>query len=269
MLDIVIPSYNNSVILSRCVMALELAAPGRHRIVIVDDGSDPPHRDQLQTTLQAIDRDLHLLQHEHNQGFKEAILTAMAFCDAQYVLLLNDDTVPTRDFDLKLLGLIEDHDDVKGVGPVSNHPTDLFQYRPELREIDFNHFHGPDAMLQRFRELQPATGATEVPFLTGMCLLLDRAVFEQVGYFDGAYEHGYFEDLELCCRIREMGYRLMADEDCFVYHVGHETYKHKATDEKRRIIMRNFRIYESNWAHLPEHQDLLDKMAYAGKEHPI
>ncbi|MDX1476255.1 MAG: glycosyltransferase [Saprospiraceae bacterium] len=269
MLDIVIPSYNNSIVLSRCLAALAMTVPGRHRLVIVDDGSASPHKEQLARTLAQFDREVLLLEHPHNRGFKEAVLTAMQHCHDRYVLLLNDDTVPTRDFDLKLLHAIESDDRVKGVGPVSNHPTDLFQYRSPLRQIRFDDFDGPDAMLQHFERVRPAGGLTEVPFLTGMCLLLDRAVFEQVGYFDGEYEHGYFEDLELCCRIRELGYRLLVHEECFVYHVGHETYKHKAKDEKHRIILRNFAIYERNWAHLPEHQELLDKMAYAGKEHPI
>ena len=269
MLDIIIPSYNNSTILSRCLLALDLVAPHRHRLIIVDDGSDEEHKNALHQVLSNFDRPLHVLTHEQNKGFKEAILTAMQFSDAQYVLLLNDDTVPTQDFDLKLLEVIQTHDAAKAVGPVSNHPTDLFQFRPELGEIDFNDFKGPGHMLSRFEELQQSHGVGEVPFLTGMCLLLDREVFERAGFFDGAYEHGYFEDLELCCRIRESGHVLMVNEDCFVYHVGHETYKHKETSEKRRIIMQNFSIYENNWSHLPDHQELLRKMAYAGKEHPI
>jgi len=268
-LDIVIPSYNNSGILSRCLMALEQGAPGRHRVLVVDDGSGPEHRARVADVIASLDRDAQVLTHDVNKGFKEAILTAMRFSTARYVLLLNDDTVPTADFDLKLLEAIHGDHQTRAVGPVSNHPTDLFQYRPELRSIASDGSIDPARLAARFEERRREQGTTEVPFLTGMCLLLDRNVFEQAGYFDGAYEHGYFEDLELCCRLRAMGHRLQVREDCFVYHVGHETYKHKATEEKHRIIMRNFGIYEAAWSHLPEHQELLRRMEYAGQEHPI
>src|SRR5688572_12592331 len=98
MLDIVIPSYNNSAVLARCLRTLEHAAPRRHRLIVVDDGSAGEHRSLVAETVAALDRDVRLLTHDENRGFKEAILTAMRFSDARYVLLLNDDTVPTPDF---------------------------------------------------------------------------------------------------------------------------------------------------------------------------
>ena len=147
-------------------------------------------------------------------------------------------------------------------------PHELFQFRQEFRNIEADGVE-PGQLLAQFEQRRRAHGTAEVPYLTGFCLLLDREVFERVGYFNHEYEHGYFEDLEVCCRIRAMGYRLLVDEDCFVYHVGHETYKHKERAESHRIIMRNFKIYETNWAHLPEHQELLRKMEYAGNEHPL
>jgi GT2 family glycosyltransferase len=250
-------------------MALEHGAPGRHRVLVVDDGSAAEHRSRVAEVVAGLDRDARVLSHETNQGFKEAILTAMRCSTARYVLLLNDDTIPTADFDLKLLAVMRGDPRTRAVGPVSNHPTDLFQYRPQLRSIASDGELDPVRLAARFLERQREHGTTEAPFLTGMCLLLDREAFEQAGYFDGAYEHGYFEDLELCCRMRAMGHRLQVCEDCFVYHVGHESYKHKATEEKHRIIMRNFGIYEANWSHLPEHQELLRRMEYAGQEHPI
>jgi GT2 family glycosyltransferase len=269
LLDIVIPSYNNSRVLSRCLQALETVAPRRHRLIVVDDGSDSEHRARVAEAVSGLNREAQLLAHDANKGFKEAILTAMRLSEAQYVLLLNDDTIPTMDFDLKLLEILQADDDTRAAGPVSNHPTDLFQFRPELRSITIDESADPHPLVVQFEERRLGQGTTEVPFVTGMCLMLDRETFARAGYFDGAYEHGYFEDLELCCRLRGMGYRLMVHEECFVYHVGHETYKRKATEENHRIIWRNFKIYETNWSHLPEHQELLRRMEYAGKEHPI
>lgn len=267
LLDIVIPTYNNSSVATKCLRMLEQVAPRRHRLVVVDDGSREEHRNQVAETLAGLDRSVHLLTHDQNKGFKEAILTAMRFSDARYVLLLNDDTVPTPDFDLKLLDVMQADDKTRAVGPVSNHPSELFQFRPELRGIEG--VDSPSQLMATFEQRQLRHGTAEVPYLTGFCLLLDREVFERVGFFNHDYEHGYFEDLEVCCRIRQLGYRLIVHEGCFVYHVGHETYKHKARAESHRIIMQNFKIYETNWSHLPEHEELLRKMEYAGKEHPL
>jgi GT2 family glycosyltransferase len=102
-----------------------------------------------------------------------------------------------------------------------------------------------------------------------MCLAIDRQLFVDVGIFDDIYEHGYFEDLDLCCQIREKGYKLAIVEDCFVFHYGHATYRHKSTEEKHRIIWNNFAIFNSKWGHISGHDELLLKMEYAGHHDPI
>ena len=225
--------------------------------------------ERIERLLKKLDRPTRLLTHHENHGFKEAILTAMRFSIADYVLLLNDDTVPTHDFDLKLLETIRADELTAGVGPVSNHPSDLYQYRAELRSVTIDEEVEPQELMTQFVRAQYRYGVSETPFLTGMCLLLDRRVFESVGYFADDYEHGYFEDLDLSCRIRSQGFRLKVREDCFVYHVGHETYSRKPASDKHRIILENFKAYEEKWSHLAEHEELLRKMAFAGREHPI
>jgi GT2 family glycosyltransferase len=266
-LDIVIPSYNNSQIFSRCIRAIEKASPGRTNLLVVDDGSNSLHRSQMEKVLRGMQYSI--ITHSENRGFKESIISAMQCSEAEYVLLLNDDTVPTLNFDLKLLDVIHYDDRIRAVGPVSNHPSELFQFRTELRHITCDDHTCPIELASEFERAQLTHGAAEVPFLTGMCLLLERRLFESVGFFKSSYEHGYFEDLDVCCRIRKEGYRLMVNEDCFVYHVGHATYKHLTADEKRRIILKNFCIFERNWGHLPEHDELVRKMEFAGREHPI
>ena len=155
-LDIVIPTYNNSSVATKCLRMLEQVAPRRHRLVVVDDGSREEHRNQIAETLAGLDRSVHLLTHDQNKGFKEAILTAMRFSDARYVLLLNDDTVPTPDFDLKLLDVMQADDKTRAVGPVSNHPSELFQFRPELRGIEGGD--SPSQLMATFEQRQQRHG---------------------------------------------------------------------------------------------------------------
>jgi N-acetylglucosaminyl-diphospho-decaprenol L-rhamnosyltransferase len=64
-------------------------------------------------------------------------------------------------------------------------------------------------------------GPVEAPagWLSGSCLLLRRAAFDAVGGFDPAY-FMYFEDLDLCRRLADAGWRSVYVPSAVVEHTG-------------------------------------------------
>lgn len=269
--DILIPFFNKGELVVSCLKSLERCASRQSRVTLVDDGSGSEARDQVESHLMAANLDARLVSHSSNRGYKEAINSGMKHCDREYVILLNNDTIPTPGFDLKLIEVMEDDPTIRAVAPVSNHPTDLYQYREHLAHIRPSK--GADSLeiQAEFEASQPDQGrrVTTAPYLTGMCLALDRRMFNKAELFAGAYQHGYFEDLALSCEIRDQSFRLGIREDCFVFHQGHATYRDKSQDEKYRIVMHNFEIFQSDWGHLPEHGDLVKRMDFAGKHDPL
>jgi tetratricopeptide (TPR) repeat protein len=101
-------------------------------------------------------------------------------------------------------------------------PYHIYQKRP-----------ADSPMVNRRREFQCVTAA---------CMLVRRAVFEQVGQFDEGFKNG-FEDVDLCLKIREMKWRIIYRPDSVVYHLESQTPGRKAheTDNARRLRER--------WAH--------------------
>jgi len=59
----------------------------------------------------------------------------------------------------------------------------------------------------------------ESGWLSGSCLLVRRAAFEQVGGFDPAY-FMYFEDVDLCARLAQAGWPSVYVPDAVVEHSG-------------------------------------------------
>jgi GT2 family glycosyltransferase len=57
-----------------------------------------------------------------------------------------------------------------------------------------------------------------VPAVTGALMLLDRALYEQVGGFDAGYIFGHYEDADLCLRIRRAGGRVVLDPRLAFWH---------------------------------------------------
>ena len=271
--DLILPYWNREELVRQCLRSLVAAGVGDRRVVVVDDGSSPQQRASVDRELARLPLRAQVVTHDTNRGYKEAIHSGVEVCSAPYLVLLNSDSILTPGFVEALVGVMEDRPEVAAVAPVSNHPTDLFQFRKELY-LDPRDPRDAARLLRdvfgltlRAKKRRPRV--TTAPYLTGMCLALRRELFKELGGFGAHYLHGYFEDMALSCRLRDLGHTLAIREDCFVYHQGHGTYRDKPSEEKQRIIHHNFAIFARDWGHLPEHPSLLRLMEHAGREFPV
>lgn len=49
----------------------------------------------------------------------------------------------------------------------------------------------------------------DVDYVSGSCLFVKKAIFEQVGGFDRRFDPSYWEDTDLCFSIKKLGYRIL------------------------------------------------------------
>src|SRR5262249_17534225 len=54
--------------------------------------------------------------------------------------------------------------------------------------------------------------------VTGACMMVPRRVFEEIGGFDERLAVA-FNDVDLCCRIRQHGYRIVYTPRALLYHL--------------------------------------------------
>jgi GT2 family glycosyltransferase len=55
--------------------------------------------------------------------------------------------------------------------------------------------------------------------ITGACMVMRRALAEQIGGFDEAYVIGDFEDSDLCLKLRDMELDSAVDHGSKMYHL--------------------------------------------------
>ncbi len=259
-IDIVVPFYNRADLITLCLKALAKAAGSELRqVIVVDDASRAEERAALDALLGGLVLPVEVATHAANRGFVQAIRTGMDRVEAPHVILLNSDTIPTPGFARDLVSVLLQRPEFKASAPISNASSDLFQYRAHAAMT-------PGTPAELLPQIARICGAarrdfgnviTPVPYLTGMCLALDTAVFKEQGCFAEDYQHGYFEDLDLCCRLRKAGHLLAIREDCFVYHRGQGSYRLMERTEHGRMMQANFQRFCGRWGHLPEHAELL------------
>ena len=234
-IDVVVCVHNALEYVQRCLESVLSRSTVKFRVVIVNDGSDPPTTEWLRGRSSRVDS-VDLIETHGPIGYTRAANLGLRATQADRVVLLNSDTIVPR---LWLEGLLEcmaSDDKIGIVGPLSNAAS--WQSVPE--RVDKSGGWAVNALPQgynvdEFAEL--VLGISErqfprVPFLNGFCLLISRAVIDQIGYLDEeSFPRGYGEENDYCIRAHDAGFLLAIADHCFVYHAKSKSFGTSARDE--------------------------------------
>jgi GT2 family glycosyltransferase len=232
--EIIVCVHNALADVQRCLESVARHTTAPYGLILVDDGSDAPTRDYLVEFAGA--QGATLLRNEHALGYTFAANQGLRRSTADYVVLLNSDTIVTPEWLDRMIACAALSAQIGLVGPLSNAAT--WQSIPEIQA-------GGDWALNSLPEglsvpemgelvAQYATAVyPSMPFLNGFCLLIRRQVIEQIGYFDEeTFGPGYGEENDFCLRARQAGWQLALADDAYVYHAQSKSY----TDEARRLL---------------------------------
>lgn len=145
---------------------------------------------------------------DDNLGFAGGTNLGIARATGEMILILDNETLVTPGFLEPLVGVLSRKPDVGMVSPkiVSHEPADVIQYAGSFIG---KALHGRGTQIGH---LEPDEGQyddtryTDLP--TGACMLVRRAVFEEVGLLPEFY-FMYFEELDFAVAARDAGYKTM------------------------------------------------------------
>lgn len=220
--QIIIPVYNGADVVVDCVAAVRDRTDTPFQILLMDDGSRG-YTAELLRKLAASDPRIVLYRRDINRGYTKTINEAVKLTSAEWVVILNSDTVVSQGWLRKLHAAVPVVPNTGMVGALSNAAT--WQSIPHAKKPDGswsnNDFiesrHVPQ--IQAIVEAHTERAYPTAPVLNGFCTLIARAVFEQCDIYDeDAFPMGYGEETDLCLRARRAGFKLVIADDCFVYH---------------------------------------------------
>jgi N-acetylglucosaminyl-diphospho-decaprenol L-rhamnosyltransferase len=224
-LAVVVVNYNAGEHLARCVASVVAAAGGLAvDLVVVDNASadDSAHVAALRTP------QVRLIENPTNRGLSAAWNQGARTVDAPWILFLNPDA-EIRQGDLAALVLAGDRrSDVALLGPVIRNPDGTIyesgRIFPGVLPAVGHAFLGPFVPGNRFTRAYRQTSwdrstEREVDWVSGAAMLIRRSAFDQVGPFDEAFWL-YGEELDMCTRLRDAGWRVLASPELEVMHVG-------------------------------------------------
>lgn len=242
--SIIIPVYNHASLTRQCLNSILGNPPlgGDFEIIVIDDAS----LDITPTLLASYGDKIRVLTHKENAGFATACNDGAALSSGEFITFLNNDTIPEDGWLDALISYAFDHPKAAVVGSKLLFPNDTIQHAGMVicqdlypRHI-YNGFPAAHQAVNKSRRFQVVTAA---------CALVQREAFEKVGGFDNAFTNGY-EDVDLCLRIREIGYEIHYCHESVLCHLEAVSRDPRGPEEKH-----NSRLYLSRWGHLVEPDD--------------
>lgn len=162
-----------------------------------------------------------------NLGFSASNNAGAALGSAPWLLFLNPDAVLTPGALRSLWEYARDNPGVGVVGPKVMNPDGSRQANqsgryPSLAQVAGLRAWRVGQKLAGNDTMSPADWSSpkSVDWLTGACMLVRRDVFERIGGFDEGF-FLYYEDVDLCHRVHDAGYDVVAlPEAEVVHHLG-------------------------------------------------
>jgi N-acetylglucosaminyl-diphospho-decaprenol L-rhamnosyltransferase len=231
-LAVIVVTFNSEPDLPACLSAVDRA--GLKTVVIFDNGS------QDASAAIAISAGARTFESEANLGFGSAVNRAMSAVTQEYALLLNPDCLVTAGCISRLVEVMDADPGLAAVVPAMRYPDGrpaiaggafpsllkellgavrarVVVPHATVRWLDARALPGRLDRLMSYARTEPGSGTLRTDWVSGCCMLIRRSAFELVGGFDEDF-FLYFEDADLCNRLRALGLTVGVVRDVEVVH---------------------------------------------------
>jgi GT2 family glycosyltransferase len=251
--SIIVLNYNGRDDTLACLRSLEHLTYPNVNVIVVDNASSDGSADAIR----AAHPQMTLIETGANLGFTGGNNVGIRRAldqGADYVMLLNNDTIAAPDTITLMIEVMEADPTIGVSGPM------IYYYSaPETiwsagGQIDWSR--GVTAMIGVNEEDKSQFGLTprRVDFVTGCALLVRREVWEKIGLLDDQF-FMYYEETDWCVRASRAGYKIVHVPQAMLWHkisieeraASPRTYYYMTRN--RLLFLRNSRAGYKTWAY--------------------
>lgn len=245
LISVVIVNYKVPEFLKETIRSIcEATLYAKTEIIVVDNDS----RDRSQEIITAHFPDISWIQMKSNVGFGKACNIGVKKAQGTYVLLLNPDTVISKNTLTESVNFLRANPEVGLMGPK------ILNSDGSLQESCHRSFPSPADAIYHFTGLSKvfpkskrfgnyyltyldSDVSVQVDAVSGSFMFLSRALFNQIGGFDERF-FMYGEDLDICWRINDAGYKVW-------YFPGTQIIHRKGKSSSKVKIRSRIAFYEA------------------------
>lgn len=216
-LSVIIVNRNGGDRLEECLASVEKDGAGKDwEVLVVDNASTDGSPNIVARRFPSVK----FVRNSENLGFAKANNQGLGLSRGEFVLFLNPDAVANPGSLSLLLEELRRDPGLGAVGPALFFDENAYQvsfggkvtfFREMARKSVLNAWR--KGRLRRLRRRRP------VAWVSGACLMAGRRILQSIGGFDEKF-FLYFEDIDLCYRIRTQGLRVIFLPEAQVFHAG-------------------------------------------------
>ncbi len=191
-----------------------------HPVYVIDNLST----DNSVAFLESSFPEVHLIQLDENTGFTGGYNKGLQFIQSKYYVLLNSDIEVAPGWLPPLLELMESDKKIAACQPkiLSYTNRQLFEHAGAAGGY-IDRYGYPFCRGRIFDTVEEDKGQyddnIETFWATGACMMIDAKAFRDAGGFDDRF-FAHMEEIDLCWRLKNRGYKVYAVGKSHVYHVG-------------------------------------------------
>lgn len=212
---VILLNYNGSEDTIECVKSIvKNEKKIEYEIVVVDNKSTDDSVSKLRQL-----SNITFIESNENGGFAKGNNIGMEYAikqGAEYILLLNNDTVIEKNAIAILKDCLDKHKDVGIIGSriMYFENKNLINYcGGKLNWLKATTIH--ESYKKEYIQQKENFKYTE--FITGCCMLIRKEVIQKIGYLPEEY-FMYYEDTDYCMKAQENGFKLAVCTDSVIYH---------------------------------------------------
>lgn len=257
---VVIVNYNGGEDVLECLQSvsrLEVESE-KLEIIVVDNGSKDRSVAMIKTQFSQV----RVYENQENLGFAEGNNVGIKEAlkgGADYVMLLNSDTLIDRDCLKELLKVTREDQKIDVLCPKIYFAAGFEFHKERYKKvergrviwyaggkIDWQNILGIHRGVDKVDNGQ-YDKITKIEFATGCCLLVKREVFEKVGLLDKGY-FLYLEDLDFSVRVKKAGFQLVFVPKAIVWHKNLGTTRQESATRQAYYYTRNRLLFGLKYA---------------------
>jgi len=250
LISIIVPVFNKAAYSRRCFSALMHTAHRPLEIIAVDNGSTdgtPPLLAEVESAAGRAGIGFTRIRNESNLGASTARNQGLAAASGRFVAVMdNDVVVKQRSWADRLASVLEARPDAGIVGPKL-----LFAFPPHTIQFAGGAV-SPTGRVEFVGRGQPdgtpeLNVPREVQCFISACWMMPRAIVDQLGGFDEAFNPVQFEDIDFSYRVRHAGHRILYIPSVEVYHFENVTTGMSPTINSTYLIVKNGMLFKKRW----------------------
>ena len=201
---------------------------------------------------------IRLILNDENYGFAGGYNKALEQVEAEYYVLLNSDIEVSKGWIEPIIAFMDQNRDVAACQPKirSYYEKEKFEYAGAAGGF-IDKYGYPFCRGRVFQNLETDNGqydtTIDVFWATGACMFVRADLYREMGGLDASF-FAHMEEIDLCWRMKNAGYRICCSPQSTVFHIGGGTLP-KNSPRKTFLNFRNnlsllLKNYPGNKVHL-------------------